>query len=135
MVWAEEYPETTKEIEDQLKALGPQLEESLLESCAYIADERESKLEELAGKQGINPDPSGEYVPQAISFIHRVEDSKRNKVGEIEELLNHNYDFEMTELKRNLARSIVGLLILKNGSDEKPDSPIDVFRQEAGLKT
>lgn len=134
MTFSKDHPDAAKAIEEQLKAQISNIEQDLGKSCAYIANERKPKLEELAHKKEITPDCNGEYAVQARIFISTVEDSKSNGVSEISELLNHNYDFEMDEMRKKVAKSIVGLLILKNGSDDRPDDPMEFLRKEAGLQ-
>ena len=134
MTFSKDHPDAAKAIKEQLNGHISNVEQDLLKSCACIANERKDKLEEIAKKQEPTPHHNGEYTVQARTFISAVEDSKSNGVNEISELLNHNYEFEMNEMRKKIAKSVLGLLILKNGSEDGSDDPLEFLQKEAGLQ-
>ena len=122
MVWTGNHEDGVSTAEDQLKHAKSLLPDQMVDDCQKIAECCHQPLENHAQDRHQQPHPTLTPAIQGKNLVEAVRGSTEYDTAELYVMEEINYDYELDDTQIRLAQEIMGLTILKNGSEEPSGS-------------
>jgi hypothetical protein len=133
MVWSGEHQNGVIRANNQIDYAKAHLPEDVIEDCKVIAECCYNPLESHAEKRHENPVPCSTPSLQARSLVDTVSGSDTYEASNLDAFEKVDYDFDLNDTQIRMAKEIVGLEILKNGTEEEADDTPSIPERLKGV--
>ncbi|QUJ71953.1 hypothetical protein [Haloarcula marismortui] len=133
MVWSGEHPKGVDTANTQIDHAEAHLPEDVIEDCKVIAECCHDPLESHAEKRHEKPVPSSIPSLQAKNLVDTVSGSNSYEASNLDAFEKVDYDFDLNDTQIKMAKEIVGLEILKNGTEEETDDTPSIPERLKGV--